>query len=110
MQHKLVDRIKSGWLGSSFRLVILAMAEDDTQVHTLREIPPQSAHSLSPEGVEDFVRKLAPSLMVVTSDEAGCGKTETIRQRAFAQEKVPVTIPLLGYSWITLWVLESNKE
>ena len=55
MQHKLVDRIKSGWLGSSFRLVILAMAEDDTQVHALREIPPQSAHSLSPEGVEDFV-------------------------------------------------------
>ena len=96
MQHKLVDRIKSGWFGNSFRLVILAKAEDDTQVHVLREIPPQPAHALSDEGVEDFVRKLAPNLMVVTSEEAGCGKTETVRQRAFAQRKVPVTIPLSG--------------
>ena len=96
MQHKLVDRIKGGWLGSSFRLVMLAMAEDDSQVHALREIPPQAAHALSPEGVEDIVRKLAPNLMLVTSEEAGCGKTETIRQRAFAQQKVPVNIPVSG--------------
>ncbi|CAE7349564.1 RNF213 [Symbiodinium sp. CCMP2592] len=96
LQHKLVGRIKGGRMGSSFRLVIVALAEDDTQVHVLREIPPEPADVLSPEGLREFVMQLAPNLMIVESEEAGCGKTELIRQRAFASQKVPVTVPLSG--------------
>ena len=96
LQHKLVRRIKGGRMGSSFRLVIVALAEDDTQVHVLREIPPEPADILSAEGLREFVMQLAPNLMIVESEEAGCGKTELIRQRAFASQKVPVTVPISG--------------
>ena len=71
LQHKLVRRIKGGRMGSSFRLVIVALAEDDTQVHVLREIPPEPADILSAEGLREFVMQLAPNLVIVESEEAG---------------------------------------
>ena len=74
MQHELVKRVKGGLAGSSFRLVIIALGEDEAQVHTLRELPPEPAQALSPGAVQEFVGRLAPNLMIVTSREAGCGK------------------------------------
>ncbi|CAJ1333582.1 unnamed protein product [Effrenium voratum] len=95
LQHLLVQRIKSG-LGPSFQLVLVAVSEELSQVHAMRELPPQPAHALSPEGLKDFVRHLVPNLVCVVSEDAGCGKSETIRQRAFAQRKLPITVPLSG--------------
>eukprot|EP00434_Breviolum_minutum_P031940 symbB.v1.2.028246.t1/scaffold2978.1/size66007/3 len=98
LQHRLVERIHSGQLGSSYRLVLVAMCESDdvSKVHTLTEIPAKPAHALSPQGLQRFVQHLAPELVCVLSDDAGCGKTETVRQRAFALKKVPQTVPLSG--------------
>ena len=51
---------------------------------------------LSELGLQHFVEQLAPYLTCVRSRDAGCGKTEVIRQRAFARKKLPVTVPLSG--------------
>eukprot|EP00435_Cladocopium_sp_Y103_P034253 s610_g8.t2 len=98
MQHRMVERIHSGQLGSDYRLVLVAMCSSDhvTEVHSLTEIRPKPAHALSPEGLQKFVRHLAPHLVCVVSDDAGCGKTEMVRQRAFALRKAAVTVPLSG--------------
>ncbi|CAE8620350.1 unnamed protein product [Polarella glacialis] len=99
-QHQLVERVREqAFKESGVNLVLVVLSEDSATantVHVLMEIPALHANPLSRDGLQRLVGHMAPNICCIASEDAGCGKTETVRQRAHARKKTPLSVPLSG--------------